>query len=579
MREEKINQPKFSGIMLKLVIIVNFLINFTSINTKYISMEMSKRLIEKANLIEKQEDRNAIFKSFTSKEELHEVISNKSSYGFSNVKGQKAKNKSNKKNLLNYLEQEEVEQEQETFDELDVYDNNMKKVAEEDLKNFKNVQYFGQIFLGSKLSKHTVIFDTGSNILWLPSKKCKSCRATARKFNYKDSDTFVNTHSVKNITYAVGFVQGELCRDMITLKNAYSNENQYFQVKNYNFLLVNEEKQLGNTISDGVLGLGYTNEGVENNSLVQLMYLQGLISQPKFTVILGDKNEKSRIYFGNVFAVNKPNGKPVLDKQDFDTCYIGDTSQYWACEIRKIQLIGNNYDKSSNSTIPEKSNNSSTKSNNSDSDPNSSKIKIKPQADAAVFDTGTSFLIIPYFDFLNVVSYFLQSAKEKTCALTNYMQLMCKCDSPKDFPNFKLNMGTGKVDINIEDITMYSVDSEFQCQFQIMTTPNKFFNIWILGDSVLRKLVVEFDMANRSINYASKDDLFKLKNEDEIENKKISFWLLAFIYIAVILFAIMLGIVIWKYCINPVFNDKEKEINVNNVKIRDEQKNILDNNN
>jgi len=99
----------------------------------------------------------------------------------------------------NHLEIDKVIKSQQSLLELpDNFISNQTAILK--LTNFENVQYYGHLFVGSQRQKVSVIFDSGSNILWLPSNDCLTCRDFSNKFEQSTSSTFSTLNISKNIT-------------------------------------------------------------------------------------------------------------------------------------------------------------------------------------------------------------------------------------------------------------------------------------------------------------------------------------------------------------------------------------------
>jgi len=91
-------------------------------------------------------------------------------------------------------------------------DTNLVAVEDADvtknLRDYRDVQIFTQVLMGSNDQPFDMIFDTGSNWLWVSSNLCDNC-PNKPGFNHKASNSFhVTDDSAKMLNYGSGSVIG-----------------------------------------------------------------------------------------------------------------------------------------------------------------------------------------------------------------------------------------------------------------------------------------------------------------------------------------------------------------------------------
>jgi cathepsin D len=126
----------------------------------------------------------------------------------------------------------------------------------ENLNDFGNAQYFGQISIGTPAQSFQVIFDTGSSIAWVPGKACESagCRAH-KKFDCEQSSTCQSTENGMQLAYGTGQMAGRLDYD----KFCFGADDNTLCLEKQAFLESVQEP--GPTFAmakfDGLVGMGY----------------------------------------------------------------------------------------------------------------------------------------------------------------------------------------------------------------------------------------------------------------------------------------------------------------------------------
>ncbi|MGH0180010.1 UNVERIFIED_CONTAM: hypothetical protein FKN15_003069 [Acipenser sinensis] len=169
--------------------------------------------------------------------------------------------------------------------------------ADEPLINYMDAEYFGEISIGTPPQNFTVIFDTGSSNLWVPSGLCsgQACK-THHRYHSSDSVTYQVDGRQFSIEYGTGSLTGILGTDLVTVEGIAVSNQQFGE----------SVTEPGSTFVDanfdGILGLGYPTIAAGGATPVfDNMMAQNLVEMPIFSVYLNrnpDYSSGGELIFG-----------------------------------------------------------------------------------------------------------------------------------------------------------------------------------------------------------------------------------------------------------------------------------------
>ncbi|XP_052554301.1 cathepsin E [Tympanuchus pallidicinctus] len=327
--------------------------------------------------------------------------------------------------------------------------------ANEPLINYLDMEYFGQISIGTPPQNFTVIFDTGSSNLWVPSIYCtsKACTNHAR-FQPSRSSTYQPLGLPISLQYGTGSLTGIIGSDDVTVEGM-TVCNQPFAES------VSEPgKTFQDSEFDGVLGLAYPSLAVDGVTPVfDNMMAQDLVELPIFSVYMSANPDSSlggEVLFGG------------FDPSRFlgTLHWVPVTVQgYWQIQLDNVQVGGT--------------------------------VAFCANGCQAIVDTGTSLLTGPTKDIKEMQRYIGATPMDG--------EYVVDCSLLSSMPIVTFTINGIPYTLSAQAYTlMEQSDGMDICLsgFQGMDIPPPAGPLWILGDVFIRQYYSVFDRGNNRVGFA-----------------------------------------------------------------------------
>ncbi|XP_043572469.1 pepsin A-like [Chiloscyllium plagiosum] len=320
----------------------------------------------------------------------------------------------------------------------------------EPMINYLDLSYYGAISIGNPPQSFTVIFDTGSSNLWVPSVYCSEQSCTMHhRFNPSASSTYHSNNQGVSIQYGTGAMNGILGYDTVRISN--------INIRNQEFGLSTSEP--GGFFSyvkfDGILGMGYPSLAASGATTVfENLMSQHLVDEPLFSVYLTrqDGASGSEIVFGGIDSshyTGQIHWVPVTREA------------YWQILIDRVTING--------------------------------QVVACSGGCPAIVDTGTSLLVGPSTP-INTIQQYIGATPDY------YGQDTISCNNLYNMPNVVFTINGVDFPLPPQAYTLQSTyNNQRSCMSGFGVTGG---SLWILGDIFIGEYYSIFDVGNNRVGLA-----------------------------------------------------------------------------
>lgn len=334
----------------------------------------------------------------------------------------------------------------------------LDKLPVERLTNFLDAQYYGAISIGSPPQDFTVLFDTGSSNLWVPSIHCSFLDLACwlhHRYNSKKSSTYVQNGTKFSIRYGRGSLSGFISEDTVSIAGLPVLKQQFGEAV----------KQPGITFAvarfDGVLGMGYPTISVANVT-------------PVFDTAMSEKLLPQNVFS---FYISRDPAAAVGGELMLG----GSDPQYYTGDLHYVNVSRKAYWQIKTSSIEV-----------------GNQLTLCKDGCQAIVDTGTSLMVGPVPE--------IRALHKAIGALPLLMgEYMIDCKKIPTLPVISFNIGGKMFNLTGEDYVLK--ESQMGAElclsgFMAMDIPPPAGPLWILGDVFIGKYYTVFDRDADRVGFA-----------------------------------------------------------------------------